>query len=121
MTRDEFVRKLMDRCGVTRAVAKGLLDAVFDADSGIIARELAKGNEVRFSGFGIFSSRVLGYRNARHPGTGEAMIAQPKRVPTFAAGATLRGKLARKTPKLAAPAPSAPAETEPETPETASA
>lgn len=56
----------------------------------VIAEELARGKEVRLSGFGNFYLIQKNARPAQNPKTGEAVIIAPRRVVGFRAGRKLR-------------------------------
>lgn len=89
---------------LTQAQCVNILDVIFDAEHGVIARELYAGGEVAIHGFGSLRVHTLEERPARNPSTGENFIAPAKRVVRFKCGSVLRAKVASKPPKVAAPA-----------------
>lgn len=95
MERDNFMNttdlaeKLAAAHGLTKAVAKGLVDDVLKA----IADAAAAGEEVNFPGFGKFKTKDAPAREGRNPSTGATVqIAASKKV-TFQAAKALKDKL----------------------------
>ena len=86
MNKVEMAGRLAARTGLSKAIAKEAVDAVFAA----IGDALANGEEVRIMGFGTFGTRSRPARTDRNPGTGEAVSISASTSPTFKAGTTLK-------------------------------
>jgi DNA-binding protein HU-beta len=84
--KDDLVRDVAERSGLSGADAKRALDAALKA----IEEQLSSGNEVRLTGFGKFSVSHRDARTGRNPQTGETMQIAAKKVPRFSAGAELK-------------------------------
>lgn len=89
MNKDELVAEVVERTGTTKTMAKNCIDAVFDAVAGAIA----KGDEVRVPGFGVFSGPTREAHEGRNPRTGETVKIAAMRVPKFKASKTLKDQL----------------------------
>lgn len=90
MNKSELVDALADRTGMTKADAGRAVDALFDADGGVIARALKKGQRVQITGFGTFETRKRKARTGRNPRTGETIKIAATRTPSFRAGKGLK-------------------------------
>lgn len=90
MNKSELVDALADRAGMTKADAGRAVDALFDADGGVIARTLKKGQRVQITGFGTFETRRRKARTGRNPRTGETIKIAATRTPSFRAGKGLK-------------------------------
>ena len=86
MNKSEIAGHVADRTGVGRSAAGNAVDAVFEA----IAEALARGEDVRIVGFGIFGTRSRPTRTGRNPRTGESLNIAASTTPTFKAGRPLR-------------------------------
>jgi DNA-binding protein HU-beta len=84
--KDDLVRDVAERSGLSGADAKRAVDATLQAIEG----QLKSGNEVRLTGFGKFSVSHREARSGRNPQTGETMQIAAKNVPRFSAGAELK-------------------------------
>ena len=92
MNKTDFAVSLAERTGLTTAEALRVVDASLD----IIKETLAKGDIVRFTGFGTFSAENRGMRIGRNPKTREEIQIPAKRVPSFKAGSELKAAVAIK-------------------------
>jgi DNA-binding protein HU-beta len=101
----QFIELLAERLDGDRKRAAAALDAVIDT----VYANVAKGEKVALTGFGIFEKRVRAARTARNPATGAAVKVKKTAVPAFRAGAEFKAITsgARKVAK--APAKKAPA------------
>jgi integration host factor subunit alpha len=88
VTKLEIATELAYTTGLTVRDTKRLVEAFFDE----IRYTLAAGEEVKLSGFGNFSIREKTSRPGRNPKTGEPSEIAARRVVTWRAGQTLRGK-----------------------------
>ena len=86
MNKSDIAGHVADRTGVARSAAGSAVDAVFEA----IGETLARGEDVRIAGFGIFSTKSRPTRTGRNPSTGESMEIVASTAPTFKAGKPLR-------------------------------
>lgn len=90
MNKTELIDKLADRTSLSKADAGRAVDALFDADGGIIAKQLQGGNKVQITGFGTFETRKRGARMGRNPRTGERIQIPASVSPAFRAGKGLK-------------------------------
>ena len=86
MNRSDIAGRVAGRAGVGKSAAGDAVDTVFEA----IAEALARGEDVRISGFGTFGTRSRPARTGRNPRTGESLEISASTAPTFKAGKPLR-------------------------------
>ena len=89
MNKNEFIDRVADLSGMTKADAGRAVDAVFDA----ITETLKKGDDVRLVGFGTFSAAKRAARDGRNPRTGETIKIPASTQPKFSAGKGLKDAL----------------------------
>ncbi|WOI54208.1 HU family DNA-binding protein [Parvularcula sp. LCG005] len=89
MNKNEFVDRVADLSGMTKADSGRAVDAVFDA----ITEALKKGDDVRLVGFGTFSASKRAAREGRNPRTGETIQIKASMQPKFSAGKGLKDAL----------------------------
>ena len=82
----QFIELLAERLDGDRKRAAAALDAVIDT----VYANVAKGERVALTGFGIFEKRVRAARTARNPATGAAVKVKKTAVPAFRAGAEFK-------------------------------
>ena len=91
LTRADLAETINRKLGISRAeslaMVEGILEKMCDA--------LAKGENVKISGFGTFLLRDKAQRIGRNPKTGVEVPIAPRRVMTFRASQTMRDKIAR--------------------------
>ncbi|WP_404477350.1 HU family DNA-binding protein [Novosphingobium sp. BL-52-GroH] len=75
--------------GLTKADARKVVDAVFDA----IGDAAAKGDEISLNGFGKFKVKDSPEREGRNPATGEAMTIKASKKLGFAPAKAIKDKL----------------------------
>jgi len=92
MKKADLAQMVQDELQGTRAQAERLVQMLFDA----VAGELAKGGTVDIAGFGKFEARARAAREARNPRTGEAVQVAATTVPKFKASKTLKDTVAGK-------------------------
>ncbi len=85
MDKPQVVQQVAQATGLSRAQASKAVDAMLDT----ITDSLARGEQVRFIGFGSFQVRSRGQREGRNPRTGDKLQIPAQKVPAFSAGAKL--------------------------------
>jgi len=88
-TKAELAEVLFDRLGLNKREAKDMVDLFFEELRGALER----GEEVKLSGFGMFSLREKPPRPGRNPKTGEEIPITARRVVTFHASNKLKSKV----------------------------
>ena len=86
MNKGEFISAVAGKTGMTQADAGRAVDAVLAT----VTETLAKGEDVRFTGFGNFEVVQQGARTGRNPRTGQEIAIPASKAPKFRAGATLK-------------------------------
>jgi len=86
MNKEEFVKAVAEKAGVTKKEAAKVVDAVL----AVIEETLKKGEEIRFVGFGSFKVITRKERKGRNPQTGEEITIPAAKVVKFYSGAKLR-------------------------------
>lgn len=99
MNKKELTAKVAKTCSITQVKAAEVVNAIFDADKGIIAGELNGGNKVTIPGFGTFEPRVRAARTGTNPSTKKKLEIKAKHYARVHAGKTLRENLAKKKVK----------------------
>ncbi len=89
MTKADIADIIHERVGLSKKDAMELLESMLEE----IKAELAKGNDVKLSGFGHFALRQKSERRGRNPKTGEEIMITPRRVVTFRASQLLKKRL----------------------------
>jgi integration host factor subunit beta len=89
VTKKELVNRIADSTGVTKVVAKEIIQSFLDA----IIDELAEGNRLEFREFGVFESRERAARRAQNPRTLEKVDVPAKRIVKFKVGRLMRKKV----------------------------
>lgn len=90
MNKSELVQEVASRAGLSKADATRAINALFDADQGIICDALKKGDRVAITGFGTFESRQRKARTGRNPRTGQEIKIGPTTSPSFRPGKALK-------------------------------
>lgn len=86
LTKAELAEHLNLELGVTKLVAKDIVDLIFEE----IRQALEHGEPVKLSGFGNFELRNKVPRPGRNPKTGKETTISARRVVTFKAGQKLK-------------------------------
>ena len=89
LTKAELAELLFERLGLNKRESKDMVEAFFE----FMHASLARGEEVKLSGFGNFQVRRKAPRPGRNPRTGESVDVDAKRVPHFKPGKELRERL----------------------------
>lgn len=90
MNKSELVDELASSTGMTKADASRAIDALFSPDSGVIAKQLKRGNRIQITGFGTFEAKKRKARMGRNPRTGEQIKIAASKTPGFRAGKGLK-------------------------------
>lgn len=91
LTRADLTEKLHRQIGLSRADSSGLVENIL-AD---MSDAMAKGENVKISGFGSFILRDKSGRIGRNPKTGVEVPISPRRVLTFRASQTMRERIVK--------------------------
>ena len=91
LTRAQLADALFDQLGLNKREAKDFVDAFFE----IVSAELAKGENVKISGFGNFEVHNKSARPGRNPKTGQSVDIAARRVVTFRASGSLRQQITK--------------------------
>ena len=86
MKKSEMIEVLANKTGLTKADCEKVFNATFD----LFKDELAKGEKVSVSGFGVFKISERSAREGRNPQTGETMEIKASKTPKFKAGKALK-------------------------------
>ena len=86
LTKAELAELLFERLGLNKRESKDMVEAFFE----FVHASLAKGDDVKLSGFGNFQVRRKAPRPGRNPRTGELIPIQARRVVTFHASQKLK-------------------------------
>lgn len=82
MTKEEFVRNMCEKCGLTQKDANNVIKAFTET----VISTVAAGDKVQLIGFGTFDSRKRSERTGHNPATGEEIKIPAATVPAFKAG-----------------------------------
>jgi len=85
----DLAEYVSENCGLNKSEAKDLVEDVFQA----ISETLIRGEEVKISGFGNWTTRDKRQRPGRNPRTGEEIPISARRVVTFRAGQKLKSQV----------------------------
>ena len=89
VTKKELVNRIAEKTGVTKVVAKDIIQSFLDS----IIEELAAGNRLEFREFGVFETRERAARRAQNPRTLEKVPVPAKRIVKFKVGRMMREKV----------------------------
>ncbi|MGA2151775.1 MAG: integration host factor subunit beta [Geobacteraceae bacterium] len=90
MTKSELVDRIVEANGIlTRKESELVVNIVFDS----MTEALKNGEKVEIRGFGSFTVRERGAREARNPKSGEIVNIQAKKAPFFKTGKELRERV----------------------------
>jgi integration host factor subunit alpha len=89
LTRADLAEVLHREVGLSRADSANLVEQIL----GYMCEALAKGENVKISGFGSFVLRDKGERIGRNPKTGVEVPIAPRRVLTFRASQMMRERI----------------------------
>ena len=86
MNKLEFVAKIAEKSGLTKAEAEKALDAF----TAVVPEVLKAGDDIRLVGFGNFEVKTRGERTGRNPKTGEKITIAASKTVGFKAGKALK-------------------------------
>lgn len=89
LTKAEMAEDLFEELGLNKREAKELVDLFFEE----VRMALARGEQVKLSGFGNFDLRSKSQRPGRNPKTGEEIPISARRVVTFRPGQKLKARV----------------------------
>ena len=89
ITKKELVNRIADKSGVTKVIAKEIVQSFLDA----IIDELAAGNRLEFREFGVFETKERAARRAQNPRTLEKVSVPAKRIVKFKVGRLMRKRV----------------------------
>ena len=92
LTRAEIADAINRKLGLSRAESLALVESIIT----LMSDALAKGENVKVSGFGTFLLRDKAERIGRNPKTGVEVPITPRRVMTFRASQLLKDQIAGK-------------------------
>ena len=90
MTKPEFISKVADSAGSTKAEAERIVNAALAT----IEETLSKGDSVQFVGFGTFEVRDRAARTGINPKTKEKIQIAAKKAVAFKVGKKLKDSVA---------------------------
>ena len=86
MTKNQLIDKVAKKSHLTKRAAAEAVNATFD----LIRDNLVRGEKTIITGFGTFLVRKRAARRGRNPQTGDAIQIPGKKLPSFAAGKTIK-------------------------------
>ena len=92
LTRADLSEAIYNEIGLSRAECSDLVEAILSH----MSDALAKGDNLKISGFGTFLLRDKAQRIGRNPKTGVEVPITPRRVLTFRASQMLKDRIAGK-------------------------
>jgi integration host factor subunit alpha len=91
LTRADLAEALNRKLGLSRSESLTMVESILDH----MSNALAKGDNVKISGFGTFLLRDKAERIGRNPKTGVEVPITPRRVLTFRASQMLKERIAK--------------------------
>jgi len=89
MTKFDIIRNVNEQLGFSKKNSAAIVESVFE----IIKENLARGENIKISGFGNFMVKQKKARRGRNPQTGEEIEITPRKVLNFKASQVLRRAL----------------------------
>ena len=89
MTKIDIVNNLYDRLDLSKKECADIVDTFFE----IVKETLAKGEEVKISGFGNFVVKQKGARRGRNPQTGGQIEVTARKVLLFRLSGVLKNEI----------------------------
>ena len=91
MNKTELIASVAEKSGITKKDAERVVNAALDT----ITAELAKGERVQLSGFGIFEVKTREARVGRNPRTKETIEIPATKSPMFKASKALKDTVSK--------------------------
>ncbi len=91
MNKAELIAAVAEKAGITKKDADRIIAATFET----IAQNMANGEKVQVSGFGIFDVKKREARTGRNPRTKETIEIPASTLPAFKASKTLKDAVAK--------------------------
>ena len=89
MTKNQLIEKVAKKSHLTKRAAADAVNSTFD----LIRDNLSRGEKTVISGFGTFLVRSRAARRGRNPQTNETIQIPAKKLPSFAAGKTIKREI----------------------------
>ncbi len=89
MTKTELIFAVAEKTGITKKDTERVLNVALDT----ICAQLAAGEKVQLSGFGIFETKTRAARIGRNPRTKEAIQIPAGKAPVFKASKALKDQV----------------------------
>ena len=86
MNKKELITIVTETTGLAKKDVTDVVDSVFEQ----ITSALSQGKDVKISGFGTFKVKERAERKARNPKSGEEIVVEARKVPTFKAAKQLK-------------------------------
>lgn len=86
MNKKELINVVAESAKLSKKDATAAVDSVFEQ----ITSALSQGKDVKISGFGTFKVKERAERKARNPRSGEEIVIETRKVPTFKAAKQLK-------------------------------
>lgn len=102
MNKGEFIDKVAESAGLTRAAAARAVDAIFDTASGAISEAVHAAGAFSIPGFGKFTKKTRAARTGRNPRTGTEIAIPERTTVSFTAGKGLKSATSTSRRKAAA-------------------
>lgn len=90
MNKAQMLNALQRQTKLRPTHVKRVVDAIFDPDDGVIARQLKKGGKVTLAGFGTFDRRNHRAREVNSVFTGRTVKVKARKLPGFRAGVSFK-------------------------------
>ena len=90
MNKAELLEALVKKTDLPARDVKAVVDALFHASEGVLAKSMKKGEKVVIAGFGSFDRRARSARTARNPQTGETIQVPASKAAKVTAGSKLK-------------------------------
>ncbi|HEY0036341.1 MAG TPA: HU family DNA-binding protein [Longimicrobium sp.] len=102
MNKGEFIDRVAESAGLTRAAAARAVDAIFDTASGAISEAVHAAGAFSIPGFGKFTRKTRAARTGRNPRTGTEISIPERTTVSFTAGKGLKSRTSTSRRKAAA-------------------
>ncbi len=89
MTKTELIWAVAEKTGITKKDAERVINVTLDT----ISAQLAAGEKVQLSGFGIFETKTRAARIGRNPRTKESIQIPAAKAPVFKASKALKDQV----------------------------